>query len=181
MYTLNPSAPCTEQFEAILFNRHHRMLRTVMCNTQAWFCLADLARLMGKQLDERATLKLDPDQRRTAWLQAHGRWEKCVLVSESGVFAMLIHHYIPENRALRQWLTHDVLPVLHQRHTQTNDQPSLNQMQWLGTSLNLLHWRNESWIRLQDMPHVVLEVPPQPKRGMWRKVVETFAGKRIAA
>ncbi|AHF66269.1 MULTISPECIES: BRO-N domain-containing protein [Pseudomonas] len=179
MYPLNPSAPCTEQFEALVFNRHHRALRAVTCDAQAWFCLSDLARLMGKMLDERATLKLDPDQRRTAWLHAHGRWEKCMLLSESGVFAMLVHHYIPENRALRHWLTHEVLPVLHQQHAVKGDQPNLNQMQWFGNALSVLQWRSESWIRFRDVPHVVMEVAPQPRRGIWRKLLEALGGKRF--
>jgi prophage antirepressor-like protein len=64
-----------------------------MLDSQAWFCLQDTARLMGRPLDERATLKLDPDQRRTAWLSANGQWSKQLLISESGLFAMLVHHY----------------------------------------------------------------------------------------
>ena len=34
------------------------------------------------------------------------------MVSESGVYALLIYHYYPENRCLRQWLTHAVVPAL---------------------------------------------------------------------
>ncbi|MBX8503169.1 phage antirepressor, partial [Pseudomonas cichorii] len=60
-----PSSPCIDHFEPTIFIRHHRMLRAVMLDAQVWFPLQDLARLMGKQLDERATLKLDIDQRRT--------------------------------------------------------------------------------------------------------------------
>ncbi|EGH18689.1 hypothetical protein Pgy4_37601, partial [Pseudomonas savastanoi pv. glycinea str. race 4] len=43
---------------------------------QARFSLADLARLMGKALDERATLKLDADQHREVWLQANGECQR---------------------------------------------------------------------------------------------------------
>lgn len=104
-------------FEPQLFIRHHRQLRALQLDHQAWFCLADTARLMGKALDERALRKLDPDQHRVAWLNSDGRWSKQFLISESALFALLVHHYVPENRALRQWLTHEVLPTLRLGHS----------------------------------------------------------------
>ncbi|MFJ4141469.1 Bro-N domain-containing protein [Pseudomonas sp. NPDC089734] len=170
-----PASPCTDHFEATLFSRHHRMLRAIFTEAQAWFCLADLARLMGQTLGERSVLKLDTDQRRVVWLQANGKWQKQLMVSESGAFALLVHHYVPENRALRQWLTHEVLPVLHSGQNVTLDNPRLSHLQWPGTSLSVMQWRDESWIRLLDMPHVISEIPQRPQRGMWRKVLDTFA------
>jgi hypothetical protein len=56
--------PLTDCFESQIFIRHQRQLRALMLDSQAWFCLQDTARLMGRPLDERATLKLDPDQSR---------------------------------------------------------------------------------------------------------------------
>lgn len=131
----------------------------------------------GHPLDERATLKLDPDQRRTAWLEAHAEWEKCLLVSESGMFALLVHHYVPENRTLRQWMTHQVLPELHQQqHAAHDDRPSLSRLNWMGNSLHLLHWRNESWVRWQDVPQAVLELPAS-RRGWWQRMVGKVLNK----
>jgi prophage antirepressor-like protein len=104
----------TDCFEPQVFIRHHRQLRALQLDHQAWFCLQDTARLMGKSLDERSLRKLDPDQHRTAWLNNDGQWSKQTLISESALFAMLVHHYVPENRALRHWLTHEVLPALRE-------------------------------------------------------------------
>ncbi|RMQ44552.1 hypothetical protein ALQ04_01780 [Pseudomonas cichorii] len=170
-----PTSPCTDSFEATLFFRHHRMLRAIFTEAQAWFCLADLARLMGQTLGERSVLKLDADQRRMVWLQANGNWQKQLMVSESGAFALLVHHYVPENRALRQWLTHEVLTVLHAPQNATLDNPKICHLQWPGTSLSVMQWRDESWIRLLDMPQVALEVPLPPRRGVLRKVLDAFA------
>ncbi|MEE4126851.1 BRO-N domain-containing protein [Pseudomonas viridiflava] len=151
----HPASPCTDYLEPTVFIRHHRMLRAVMIGAQAWFPLSDLARLMGKRLDERSTLKLDADQSRTAWLQTHQQWERCLLLSESAVFAMLVHHYVPENRALRQWLVQDVLPALHARHREDFDHPESCQMRWQGRPLSTLQWHDDLWIRLRDVPELV--------------------------
>ncbi|MBX8498840.1 Bro-N domain-containing protein [Pseudomonas cichorii] len=171
MQKLLSDSPCTSSFQATLFLRHSRMLRAIFTESQAWFCLSDLARLMGQTLGERSALKLDADQRRVVWLQANGKWQKQLMVSESGAFALLVHHYVPENRALRQWLTHEVLPVLHGAQNVTLDNPRLSHLHWPGTSLSVMQWRDEQWIRLRDMPSVAPEVLPLPERGFWRKVM----------
>ncbi|MBC3949319.1 BRO-N domain-containing protein [Pseudomonas folii] len=159
----------TDCFEPLLFVRHQRMLRALMLEGQGWFCLQDLARLMGKALDQRSTYKLDPDQYRNAWLLASAQWSKQILISESGAYAMLVHHYVPENRALRRWLTHEVMPLLREApHTQ---QPSLSMMQWPGKSLCLLQWENEQWIKLRDMPDV-LPAPQVWEKPWWRKALD---------
>ncbi|GGJ36206.1 hypothetical protein GCM10009085_32540 [Pseudomonas avellanae] len=44
----NPCVPGTAYFDATLFLRHSRMLRAIFTDTQAWFCLADLAPADGQ-------------------------------------------------------------------------------------------------------------------------------------
>ncbi|KAA8698057.1 BRO family, N-terminal domain protein [Pseudomonas caricapapayae] len=164
-----PLLPCTEKHEPAIFLRHRCLLRAVVMHAEAWFPLEDIARLMGKRLDERNTRKLDADQRRTAWLLTYGEWQKCLLISESAVFALLIHHYIPENRALRRWLTQDVLPALCARPVDTHiDCPVHCQMNWQGTTLGTLKWRGNIWVKLRDMPEIVQVQVPDKKEG-WLK------------
>jgi prophage antirepressor-like protein len=89
-------------------------------------------------------------------LKGSGRSEDHLMLSESGVYAMLVYHYLPENRHLRQWLTHQVLPMLRgQPQPALTQAPSLGILEWDGGALSLLHWRKEPWIRLRDMPQVV--------------------------
>lgn len=143
----------TQCFEPAVFLRHKRCLRALMLESQAWFCLRDLGRLMGVGLDERMVLKLDADQRRAVWLGVDEHWEKCILVSESGAYAMMVHHYVPENRALRQWLTYDVLPLLRLTpQDQQSHVPEQSTMKWQGLNVSVLYWQSEPWMRLRDMP-----------------------------
>ena len=174
-----PNPPVTDCFEPTLFFRHGRCLRALMLESQAWFCVRDLGRLMGYPLNERMTQKLDPDQRRSVWLFTCGEWSKDPMISESGMFAMLVHHYVPENRALRQWLTHEVLPALRDsQHARSPEQPNVSQMKWSGTSLSLLHWQSEPWIRLRDMPQVLASesfASQQVGRSWWKRTLGVFA------
>ena len=78
------------------------------------------------------------------------------MLSESGVYALLVYHYVPGNRLLREWLTHQVVPALRDaEHSEHSDRPMLSLLDWPEMSLSLLHWQDEGWIRLRDMPYLL--------------------------
>ncbi|CRM62645.1 MULTISPECIES: BRO-N domain-containing protein [Pseudomonas] len=150
-------AVAAEPFIAIVFTRHSLHLHTLLLENQPWFCARDLGRLMGWRLDERTTRKLDEDQKRTINLLFHGQPEEMLMISESGAYALLVYHYIPGNRLLRSWLTHEVVPTLRDnRQARTIERPLLSMLDWPEMSLNLLHWQDEGWIRLRDMPYLLV-------------------------
>ncbi|WP_082555744.1 BRO-N domain-containing protein [Pseudomonas sp. Root329] len=141
-----------------VFTRHKLHLHALLLENQAWFSARDLGRLLRLFLDERAVRKLDPDQRQTAQMLIHGDIENTLLISESGVYALLVYHYCPEYRGLREWLTHDVVPALRDAQQPTStERPILSLLNWPEMSLSLLHWNNQPWIRLQDVPHMLPE------------------------
>jgi len=150
-------------FNPITFLRHNRQLRTLLLETQVWFHARDLSKLIAWPMNDRTTAKLDPDQRRTLMLGSHGVMREELMLSESGVYAMLVHHYHPENRSLRHWITNDVVTAL--RHAElplADTSPNLSLLQWPGMSLPMLHWQCEPWIRLRDVPQVL----PHPQIGV---------------
>jgi prophage antirepressor-like protein len=135
------------------FIRHHIQLRALLLHAEAWFCARDIGRLMGVELNGRQALKLDLDQRQVMRLSGNDRSQETLMLSESGVYAMLVYHYCPENRHLRRWLTHDVVPMLREdAGSISNQAPHMRAMEWAGGTLRLLHWRKEPWVRLRDMP-----------------------------
>ncbi|MDO4236245.1 Bro-N domain-containing protein [Pseudomonas sp.] len=171
-------AVAAEPFIAIVFTRHSLHLHTLLLENQPWFCARDLGRLMGWRLDERTTRKLDEDQKRTINLLFHGQPEEMLMISESGAYALLVYHYIPGNRLLRSWLTHEVVPTLRDnRQARTIERPLLSMLDWPEMSLNLLHWQDEGWIRLRDMPYLLVnrtyrkETENTP---WWRKLIQSF-------
>lgn len=166
----------TKPLHPTTFIRHNRQLRTLRLESQAWFCARDFGRLMGWPVDERTTRKLDADQRRVVVLSNHYGPEEALMVSESGIYAMLVHHCHAENRDLRRWVTHEVVPCLRERSPLNDDVPSLSQLQWPELSVCLLNWQAEPWIRLRDMPRLLPlgQLPVDSARSMrmpwWRAV-----------
>lgn len=160
-----------------LFTRHNIYLHALLVENQAWFCAHDLGRLMGKFLDERMSRKLDADQRQMMFVYAHGAAEERLMVSESGVYALLVYHYCPEYRLLREWLTHQVVPALRDaRPSRAVERPTLSVLDWPQMSLSMLHWQDEPWIRLRDMPCVLADGPFNRREPWWRKASKVLRG-----
>ncbi|VVM81585.1 Bro-N domain-containing protein [Pseudomonas fluorescens] len=155
-----------------VFTRHKLQLHALLLQNQPWFSARDLGRLLRLYLDERAVRKLDPDQRQTIKMLIHGSIENTLLISESGVYALLIYHYCPEYRSLREWLTHEVVPALRDaEHPAAIERPQLSLLNWPEMSLSLLHWNNQPWIRLQDVPQMMTERAQarRPVKPWWKR------------
>jgi prophage antirepressor-like protein len=106
------------------------------------------------------------------WIEYYPQPEKQLMLSESGVYALLVYHYVPGNRLLREWITHQVVPALRDAEQPDNwDRPMLSLLDWPEMSLSLLHWQDEPWIRLRDMPYLL---PGQRQTSWWRKVSQFF-------
>ncbi|MCV4285235.1 BRO-N domain-containing protein [Pseudomonas capsici] len=158
-----------------LFIRHKAHLHAIHLQDKTWFCARDLGHLMGIFLDECRTRKLAPDQRKTLWLKRYDDMQETLMVSESGAYALLIYHHAPHNGPLREWLEHHVVPKLRDMdQVSTSQRPTLSLMHWPSVSMSLLNWQSEPWIRLRDMPEILLE---QSRQGVgkampwWRRLL----------
>lgn len=165
-----------EPYIPTVFTRHNLPLHALLLENQPWFSARDIGRLMGFHLSERMVNKLDKDQHRTLWIEYYRQPEKKLMLSESGVYALLVYHYAPGNRLLREWITHQVVPALRDAEQPSHsDRPMLSLLDWPEMSLSLLHWQDEGWIRLRDMPYLLLDHTQQRMPAVkpwWWKVVQ---------
>lgn len=181
---ISPRSPYTSEtnlpdaYIPAVFNRHNLHLHALLLENQPWFCARDLGRLMGVHLNDRMVSKLDKDQRHVLLIRYHGQPETRLMLSESGVYALLVYHYAPGNRLLREWLTHQVVPALRDAQASTDtERPMLSVLDWPEMSLSLLHWQNDGWIRLRDMPYLLLNRTrgrAAATKPWWRRLLEVF-------
>jgi prophage antirepressor-like protein len=83
---------------------------------------------------------------------------------------------------LREWLTHQVVPALRDaEQSENSDRPMLSLLDWPEMSLSLLHWQNEGWIRLRDMPYLLNDQTQRRvpmAKPWWRKVTQVFQSSK---
>ena len=156
------------------FHRYSRRLRGVLLDQQAWFVLRDLVKLTASHLSPRVVQKLDPDQSR--WERLVGAEEDELLVSESGAYTLLmLHFYHPENRSLRQWITHEVIPALR-GPTLPVQHPRRSLLRWENRDIALLEWNDQLWVRYSDVPQLLQPKPESAPRIGWRHPLRWLTG-----
>lgn len=166
-----------QPYEPTVFTRHKYQLHALLIDRQAWFCARDLGRMMGMFLEERFTRKLARDQRRSIPMSYFGEIKETLMVSESAVYALLVYHPNPANLPLRKWLTYSVLPRLRDASADNrHNSPSLGVLEWQTGELNVLHWQDEPWIRLKDMPSLLpgRDVAGVQSNGWWEGLKRRF-------
>lgn len=161
-------------YDPMVFTRHKLRLHALILERQAWFCLRDLGRFLGMFFEERITRKLAPDQRRYVPLRYYDEIEDVLMVSESAAYALLIYHGHPSHDPIRKWLTYQVLPVLRNQNVPAfNNAPAPGLLEWQRGTLSVLHWQDEPWIRLRDMPRLL---QPGHKLDWWARLGKTLRG-----
>lgn len=95
------------------FDYEDQPVRVVMIDGEPWFVLADLARVLGIVDVQRLNSRLDDGVRQThPILDRLGRTQTAVIVSEPGMYEVVIRSDKPEAAAFRRWITSEVLPTI---------------------------------------------------------------------
>ena len=88
-------------------------VRTVVIDGEPWFVLADLAKVLGIVDVQRLNSRLDDGVRQTHPIADRlGRTQQATIVSEAGMYEVVIRSDKPEAAAFRRWITGTVLPEI---------------------------------------------------------------------
>lgn len=88
-------------------------VRVVTIDGQPWFVLADLARVLDITDVSRLNSRLDDGVRLThPIIDSLGRTQQATIVSEPGMYEVVIRSDKPEATAFRRWITTEVLPSI---------------------------------------------------------------------
>ena len=99
--------------EIIPFDFEEQAVRVVMRDGEPWFVAADICRVLEIQNATDATKRLDDDEVTLDTIE--GSHRPTNLVSESGLYALVLTSRKPEARRFRKWVTAEVLPAIR-RH-----------------------------------------------------------------
>ncbi|KQZ93280.1 hypothetical protein ASD60_20010 [Pseudomonas sp. Root562] len=69
-----------------------------------------------------------------------------------------------------------VAAVRDDQRSQRMDSSTFNVLDWPNMSLCMLHWQDEPWSRLRDMPCVLADDPFNRQESWWRKASRVLRG-----
>lgn len=102
-----------ESFENQEFGR----IRTVTVEGEPWFVAVDVCRALEVKNGRAAVSRLDDDERMTVALTdghsgQRGGAQQINIVSESGLYTLVLGSRKPEAKDFRRWITHSVIPSI---------------------------------------------------------------------
>lgn len=95
-----------------VFNFHEFPLRVINQGGEPWFVLTDLCRVLEIKQAVRAATPLDEDEKAVATVFTPGGPQRLTMVSEPGLYRLLMVSRKPQAKPFQRWITHEVLPAL---------------------------------------------------------------------
>lgn len=98
--------------DIIPFNYKEHEVRTVVIDGDPWFVAKDVcaALLIMNTTDQ--LNKLDDDEKGVEILYTLGGHQKVSVISEPGLYSLIMRSNKPEAKAFKRWITHEVIPTI---------------------------------------------------------------------
>lgn len=90
-------------------------VRTMLREGEPWFISIDVCNALGLSNPRKAVSRLDSDEKNTVTLSDGTPGNpNMTIVSESGLYALVLSSRKPEAKAFKRWITHEVIPSIRQ-------------------------------------------------------------------
>lgn len=105
----------TENKMQVFNNDEFGSVRTVIKDGEPWFVAVDVCRALD--IDATATRRLDEDEKsalRLTQTSSNGteQGRDVTVISESGLYSLVLGSRKPEAKAFKRWITHEVIPTI---------------------------------------------------------------------
>jgi len=95
-----------------IFNYQESEVRTVQVDGEPWFVAKDVCEVLGMSDTSMAIKPLDRDEKGTSKVCTLGGNQQVSIISESGLYALILRSNKPEAKPFRKWVTSEVLPTI---------------------------------------------------------------------
>ena len=85
-------------------------IRTIIKDGDPWFVAADACRILD--VDRTSLERLDDDEKGMDSIHTPGGQQSATILSEAGLYSLILGSRKPEAKAFKRWVTHEVLPQI---------------------------------------------------------------------
>lgn len=96
-------------------------LRSLRMNGEPWFVAADVCKALELEKTNRALSRLDDDEKGAHSVSTPGGRQRMSIISESGLYSLILGSRKPEARAFKRWITHEVIPSIRKHGVYMTD------------------------------------------------------------
>ena len=98
--------------DIIPFDFEEQAVRVVMRDGAPWFVAADVCRVLEHSNSRMAVQRLDDDEKGVINVYTLGGEQQMAIISESGLYALVLTSRKKAARRFRKWVTAEVLPAI---------------------------------------------------------------------
>jgi len=147
----------------VTFNFESNMIRTITQNNEPWFVLADICKVLDLSTASKVADRLDNDEKGVSLIHTLGGKQKMTVVSESGLYAVIMRSDKPQAKTFRKWVTSEVLPTIRKTGGYINNEdtfintylPNADEQTKIMIRSNLETIRNLNSKIEQDKPKIL--------------------------
>lgn len=115
-------------------------VRTVSMNGEPWFVAADVCKVLDVGNPSQAVSKLDDDEKVTLTTNeghsgARGGAQMLNVISEAGLYSLILKSRKPEAKAFKRWITHDVIPSIRKTGGYISGQETMTDSELMAKAL----------------------------------------------
>ena len=96
----------------IFENPEFGAVRSILIDSDPWFVAADVCKALELEKTNRALSRLDDDEKGAHSVSTPGGRQRMSIISESGLYSLILGSRKPEARAFKRWITHEVIPAI---------------------------------------------------------------------
>ena len=97
-----------------VFEYGESKVRVVIKNGEPWFVARDVCDILKHTNSRVAVDRLDDDEKGVSKVYTPGGLQEMTVVSESGLYTLVLTSNLPEAKRFKRWVTHEVLPAIRQ-------------------------------------------------------------------
>ena len=105
----------------IFENPEFGAVRSILIDGDPWFVAADVCKALEIEKTNRALSRLDDDEKGAHSVSTPGGRQRMSIISESGLYSLILGSRKPEARAFKRWITHEVSPSIRKHGAYMTD------------------------------------------------------------
>jgi prophage antirepressor-like protein len=119
-----------------VFNYQGSQVRTVIKNGESWFVAKDVCDILKHSNSRVAVDRLDEDEKGVSKVYTPGGIQDMTVVNEAGLYSLVLTSNLPEAKAFKRWITHEVIPQI--RKTGSYSVQPMSELEILKKSVDML-------------------------------------------
>ncbi|MEY3867529.1 MAG: Paenibacillus phage HB10c2 [Cyanobacteriota bacterium] len=143
-----------------------KQVRAVKIDGEHWFVAKDLCQILEISKHRDAISRLDDDERGSFKMDTPGGKQEMAIVSESGMYALVLSSRKPEAKVFRKWVTSELLPTLRKTGSYNLTIKPKSSQPVLGAYIDRVHSMVENsknipqgyWCVLQESANLLIYV-----------------------